>query len=319
MLRKQETGQVTIVNWFGRAIALHMLENQHILMNMTLGIALENSLSSSRFPFPLFVVSDENGRSFEFTSQEFGSWDLQAWISLKNVDDVFLNGTVVNNTSGFDLSSFYGLIGLSSELTPVKIYRKFALESLTEYLADVDLLERTLEQQITGYQMANFLLNADLKSSAHSSSDELEISFTNSIAQMPVSPFITKYRDMDILIIFDSSSDCSELCQVARLFKERNRSLPGIPFCDLGDTTIMKPFEVYYPDSDNEDQGPVVVHFSLTDELGAILSKQFDPFQTFYTELEFEALVGIGNAYVQFRFDEIVSVIRYVMDNKKKT
>eukprot|EP00475_Leptophrys_vorax_P020457 TRINITY_DN2798_c0_g2_i1.p1 TRINITY_DN2798_c0_g2~~TRINITY_DN2798_c0_g2_i1.p1 ORF type:complete len:571 (+),score=142.68 TRINITY_DN2798_c0_g2_i1:42-1754(+) len=319
--RNQERGQVSIVDWFGRAVALHILHEQPNILNLPLKNALKQSLDFHTAPFPIYVVSDLFGKFYEFTPTEFGSWDMKSWISLDNLDEVFDNGSVIASNPEIDVSAFYGLIGLSRKISPTKIYRKFALDTEAQDQEEIDKLEFALGEQITGFRMTNFLRNLNLNdSSGHNfGAGDMEMVFTNSRSQIPVSSFLTEHRGMDILIVFDASSDGEALCEAASLAKSYQIKFPTIPHCSSEDVSITKisPFEIYYPDESSSEGTPIVIHFSLMEELGANNSDKFDPFKTWYTDEEMDGLTSVGFETVETKFGEILEVVQEVVSKKK--
>lgn len=162
----------------------------------------------------IFQKNNECFHSRPFSAPaEFGSWDLSKWIDVDLLGSTFSNGSIVTQASHFDPSSFYGMIGLSNDISPVKLFGNFALKGYSPDDDQIQELERILHEQITPMTFPNFLrqmtFEGDQKNLSYISNEYLWL--RNSIMDIPIGAFLNGFRHVDMLIVLDSSSNMQSI------------------------------------------------------------------------------------------------------------
>jgi hypothetical protein len=310
---KKLFGEVSVVDWLGKAFAYHLFGNySSILFNTPFKKAINGNLNPILHPFPIFSASgsfDPQSRTestFEVTSCEFGSFELKKWVDVDLIGSNFDQGSILQKRKEFDIVSFFSMIGITHEVSPVKVYRKYLLNQLEndDYIAE---LERLFDEQITSIAFPNYLQNFD--GSDVNSTDDEYLFLRNSVSNLPMLSFLNSHRSVDCIIFFDPSSDLMSLCKVKSKADELKLSFPEFEFCaDSKNSPPPTPFRIFKPKESHD--GITVIYLSLTNQdLLNAKKTNLDAFKVIFTPEQVDQISALSKSIVNEHADEITDVI----------
>ncbi|KKP24450.1 MAG: hypothetical protein SZ59_C0002G0296 [candidate division TM6 bacterium GW2011_GWF2_28_16] len=280
-----------LMEYWSKTLSEHLLSGFN--QNTTFKAIRKNLKTTNHFPFPLFsclITNSKTQQNLPYNYMEISpfytySAALSCSVNTKFLGSTFQDGEILEKYNDLTESFFMGMLGSPFCISGGDVL-SFFLADLGEFLKVnnyhyLDLFEKIFEDldlyknRVTPAQIPNYTYN--YKKSSLSNLETLELADAGiNILNLALDPLFR--RDIDVLIICDSSADATtknypELELAANFAKDNNINFPDI----TNSETLYKNldnFKIFY-DQDNK-KAPVIIYITNPIE-ESTLKLQYNP------------------------------------------
>lgn len=286
-----------------------------------------NKIDDGQMPMPICtsIVGDidTNNRYewVEYNPYEIGFIESNTFIPSWSFGRKFINGVSTDYSLELGLDYLMGIWGSAFTVSVKELLENYRDSISTALSKTLDLLtinnDKLHKFRLSPAKVSNFAYSLD----KHNLKNYKRITLLDAglACNLPIAPLIRKNRKIDIMIIFDYSTNVKsavELKKAEIYAKDNGVKLPDIDYSNIGKINIFKdlnadiPIIIYMPLIKNS------AYCANFDPEDSIQNGYCSTFNLKYKTYQFDELLGLNQYNLISYSSEIVNLIETFLDNK---